>query len=149
MKKLKIKLTHPKAKMPTKAHPEDAGYDLTAVSKIYLATPELQVEYNLGFAMQLPPNHVGLIFPRSSIRKYDLSLRNCVGVIDESFSGTVTATFGYFNKKESIYNVKEYEVGDRVAQLVVLPLAQLEIEQVDELDETERGSGAYGSTDAK
>ena len=146
MKKLKIKLTHPNAKLPTKAHPDDAGYDLTAVSKTYLATPDVAVEYDLGFAMQLPPNHVGLIFPRSSIRKTDMMLRNCVGVIDENYTGNVTATFGYFNKKEHIYSQVEYKVGERVAQLVVVPLAQLEIEQVDELDETDRGSGGYGSS---
>lgn len=148
MKKLKVKLTHPNAKLPKKAHDTDAGYDLTAVSKIVRAFPHMQVEYNLGIAIQLPPNHVGLIFPRSSIRDKDLTLSNAVGVIDSGFSGTISATFSLVGEKNSIHSYREYEVGDRVAQLVVLKLPELEIEQVDELDETDRGTGGLGSTGA-
>lgn len=138
---LKVKLTHPEAVMPSKATEGSAGYDLTAISE----TINLQnryIEYSFGLSMAIPKGHVGLIFPRSSISKKDITLANAVGCIDEDYRGEITARF----KNLLLVGAKKYNVGDRIAQLVVLKLPEITLEQVDELDETNRGSGGYGST---
>lgn len=144
--KLKFKKLHKNAVTPAKAHPQDAGYDLVATSRILRTDPHIQYEYGTGLAIQLPPNHVGLLFPRSSVRNFDLSLSNAVGVLDENFLGEIKFNFREIGGYESVYTAKKYEVGDRVGQLVVIPLAQLELEEVDELEETDRGSNGFGST---
>ncbi len=139
--KLKVKLTHPEAKLPTKGTDGSAGYDLTAVTEKI----DLQyrfIEYSFGLAVAIPEGHVGLIFPRSSISKKDISLSNAVGVIDSDYRGEITARF----KNIIPVGAKKYGVGDRIAQLVVLKLPEVELEQVDTLDETTRGTGGYGST---
>ena len=81
MLEIKFKKLVETAKMPTKAHPTDAGADLTAVSRKWDEEHGNWI-YGTGIATEIPEGYVGLLFPRSSIRKYTLSQRNCVGVID-------------------------------------------------------------------
>jgi len=137
--KLKVKKVHPNAHIPIQANPNDAGLDLFAVSE------ELTVDgiiYHTGISIELPPGHAGLIFPRSSIYLKDLSLANSVGLIDESFRGEIKVIF----KPLGNFVKKRYKVGDRIAQLVVLPIPKIEIEETDELSYSIRGSSGFGSS---
>lgn len=139
--KLKIKKLDERAVMPRYAKPGDAGMDLTAIDCVW-DVGRMQMRYRFGLAFEIPEGYVGLIFPRSSICKKNLSLANCVGVIDSGYRGEVTAVFNLLRGERG----EIYDVGDRTAQLVVMPFAQCEIEETDELSETERGTGGYGST---
>lgn len=139
--KLLVKLEHPEAQLPKKATDGSAGFDLVAVSeKIDLV--DRYVEYSFGLSVAIPEGHVGLIFPRSSISKKDISLANAVGVIDEDFRGILTARF----KNLILAGARKYKVGERIAQLVILKLPEVIVEAADELPVTERGTGGWGST---
>jgi dUTP pyrophosphatase len=143
MKPLKFKKLHPDAVLPARARPGDAGLDLTAVSdpKIVNENDYQYVEYDLGVAVEIPENKVGLLFPRSSQSKIGLILANCVGVVDSGFRGNLTARFKPDQSKNSLY-----KKGDRIVQLVVVDCYMGEAEWADSLLETQRGSGAFGST---
>jgi len=140
---IKIKKLHPKAVIPNYSKPGDAGIDLVATS-IILET-STQITYGLGVALQIPEGFVGLIFPRSSIRNTDLTLSNSVGVVDSGYRGELQATFNKKGvaKKDGGY---VYMVGDRVAQIMIIPHPEIEFEEVEELSNTERGEGGFGST---
>jgi len=98
------------------------------------------IEYSFGLAFEIQEGYAGFIFPRSSISKTGLLLANAVGVIDSSYRGPVTARFKH------IPGTKRYEIGDRVAQLVILKLEDVEIEITDTLSDSDRGTGGYGSS---
>jgi dUTP pyrophosphatase len=100
------------------------------------------VSYGFGIAMEIPKNYVGLIFPRSSVRNKDLILSNCVGVIDSGYRGEIQSTF---KKTDGLDSIK-YNIGDRGAQIIILPYPQVNFKEVEELSDTERGSGGFGST---
>lgn len=138
--KVKIKKLHPNAVIPKYAKDGDAGMDLIAISKEDLNP--LQIKYGTGLAMQIPEGFVGLVFPRSSIMKAGLSLSNAVGVIDSGYRGELMAVF---NKKVAPH-AKNYEVGDRIAQIIILPYPHIAFEETNELSDTDRGSGGFGST---
>lgn len=143
MVRVNIKKMHQDAVTPSYAKDGDAGMDLVATSIISETTTD--VTYGLGIALEIPYGFVGLIFPRSSIRKYDLSLTNCVGVIDSGYRGELQATFKKNNWLKGNESEK-YQVGDRVAQIIILPYPQILFVESEELSETERGSGGFGST---
>ena len=135
--KVEIKKLHPNSVVPKYAKPGDAGLDLTAVA---IEQSSANLTYKTGLAVEIPEGHVGLLFPRSSVYKTGQSLTNCVGVIDSGYRGEVMLKFTL-----SPYG-KNYEVGDRVGQLLIMPYPQVEFEEVEELSSTDRGSGGYGST---
>lgn len=135
---LKFKKMHPDAKTPLKATDGSAGYDLYAVSCETLNAKT--IKYDTGIAFEIPKGYVGLLFPRSSVVKKGLSMGNSVGVIDCDFRNSVSAVF-YVGERAQLY-----KVGERVCQLVVVPVPELELVEVDELSETERGTGGFGST---
>lgn len=137
---INIKKTHPDAVIPKYAKSGDAGMDLVAVGKI---ETELYVEYDLGLAFEIPEGFAGLIFPRSSLSKYHLSLANHVGIVDSGFRGNVTARF---KKTLDRPHVNLYNVGDKVCQIMIIPHPKIEFTEVEELSDTERGSGGYGSS---
>ena len=137
-----IKKIHPEAVIPTYAKDGDAGMDLVATS-IISETPS-QITYGLGIALEIPEGFVGLVFPRSSIRKTRLQLSNSVGVIDSGYRGELQATFNKINNNSVSEN--DYKVGDRVAQIMIIPHPPIEFEEADELSDTERGEGGFGST---
>ena len=110
-----FKKLHPSAISPCYAKQGDAGMDLTATSLI--SEESFKIVYGTGIAVEIPEGYVGLVFPRSSIRKYDLSLTNSVGVIDSGYRGEIQVTF----RKERGVVSKKYDVGDRVCQLMILP----------------------------
>jgi dUTP pyrophosphatase len=134
---VKIKKLYDGAVVPSYAKDGDAGMDLF-ISEIK-AENRLDVTYGFGIAIEIPEGYVGLIFPRSSIRKTDLILSNSVGVIDSGYRGEIQATF----RKTG---VDCYSVGDRGAQIIILPYPQIEFKEVQELSNTERGKGGFGST---
>jgi dUTP pyrophosphatase len=151
--KVRIKKINPLAQIPTYAKDGDAGMDVIATS-IISDTPT-QITYGLGIALEIPNGFVGLVFPRSSIRKTGLQLSNSVGVIDSGYRGELQATFNKLFGGEAMYDemkVKEiqpndfYKVGDRVAQIMIIPHPPIEFDEVDELSDTERGEGGFGST---
>ena len=138
--KVGIKKLHPNAVVPKYAKSGDAGLDLTAVEIIN--DEGFQVTYKTGLAFEIPLGYVGLLFPRSSIRHYQLSLSNAVGMVDSGYRGEIQFTF---NKLAGIPS-KKYEVGDRIGQLIILPYPSIELVELDNLSETERGEGGFGSS---
>lgn len=137
---VKIKKLNPNAVIPTYAKDGDAGMDLVA-TKI-LSNTTFDVTYGTDIAMEIPKGYVGLVFPRSSIRKYELSLSNSVGVIDSGYRGEIQATFKKTNGLDSL----KYNVGDRIVQILIVPYPKIKFVEVDELTSTERGEGGFGST---
>ena len=137
---LKIKLLAENAVKPKYAKKGDAGMDLVATSIISNTT--FQITYGLGIALEIPEGFVGLVFPRSSIRNTELMLSNSVGVIDSGYRGELQATFNKLNGLDSI----SYKVGERVCQIVIVPTPVVQVKIVDELSETERGEGGFGSS---
>ena len=141
--KVKIKKVNSLAQIPSYAKDGDAGMDLVATSII--ADTPTQITYGLGVALEIPNGFVGLVFPRSSIRKTRLQLSNSVGVIDSGYRGELQATFNKIHT--TIENQKnDYKVGDRVAQIMIIPHPDIQFEEADELSDTERGEGGFGST---
>jgi len=138
--KVKIKKLHPNAVKPKYAKESDAGMDLVATTIISNTT--FQVTYGIGLAIEIPDGMVGLIFPRSSIRNTELMLSNSVGVIDAGYRGELQATFNKLSGFESV----AYKVGDRIAQIIIVPHPIIQIVEVDELSESSRGIGGFGST---
>lgn len=145
MLNVKIKKLHEKAVIPKYAKPGDAAVDLTAVS-YSINTFTGQVTYNLGIALEIPDNHVALLFPRSSICNKKLSLSNAVGVIDAKFRGELKAIFNVKGSYLPSSPEDIYIEGDRVCQMIIIPYPQIHFEEVEELSETERGTGGHGST---
>jgi dUTP pyrophosphatase len=125
------------AVIPTRANPGDAGLDLTATS---VSFDEGKYTYGTGLAVEIPEGYVGLLFPRSSINTTGLHLANSVGVIDSGYRGEIKAVF------YSHSSVESYQIGDRVAQLVILPCPQFEVEEVEELPDSVRGAQGFGSS---
>ena len=134
-KQLEFKRLDPKAVAPFKATEGAAGYDLTAIGK----QGNL---YSTGIAFSIPDDHVVLVFSRSSHGfKEDTRLSNCVGVIDSDYTGEVKVKL-----RRDDGNPLTVQVGDRVAQAVCIPLAKLDLVEVDELKQTKRGNKGFGST---
>jgi dUTP pyrophosphatase len=142
--KVKIKRLNENAVIPKYALEGDAGMDLVATTKRFDMELGVYV-YGTGLAFEIPKGYVGLVFPRSSLSNYDLMLTNHVGVIDSGYRGEVTAKF----RPTKPNGVVIYEVGDRIAQMIIIPYPQVEFEEVDELSDSKRGTGGYGSTGSK
>ena len=138
--KIRFKKLSPSAVVPTKAHASDAGFDLTCTR--YEVTNGELFTYHTDIAVEIPEGHAGLLFPRSSIYKQDLFLTNSVGVVDSGYRGEVMFKF-----KPICSDVKQhYQVGDRIGQLIIIPYPNVEFVEADELSDSERGAGGYGSS---
>jgi dUTP pyrophosphatase len=137
---VKIKKLHPNSVIPTYSKEGDAGMDLTITEVIKNTTED--VSYGFGIALEIPSGFVGLVFPRSSIRKTDLLLTNSVGVIDSGYRGEIQATFKKTLGDSSVI----YEVGERGAQIIILPYPRINFINSDNLSNSERGDGGFGST---
>jgi dUTP pyrophosphatase len=140
---VKIKKLHEKAVIPSYSKVGDAGMDLTITSIISETTTD--VTYGFGIALEIPRGYVGLVFPRSSVRKYDLSLTNSVGVIDSGYRGEIQATFKKTNWLKGDSSNK-YDVGDRGAQIIIIPHPNIELIEFKDLSSSDRGDGGFGST---
>ena len=157
--KVKIKKLNPNAVIPSYAHDGDAGMDLTAVSKT--EDEYGNIVYGTGLAFEIPKGCVGLLFPRSSNAKKDLTLSNAVGVLDSTYRGEVTFKFkrqlkiveknvskiAYSRNVEDDFDeYASYESGERIGQIIIFPYPTIEFEEVDELSDSDRGNGGWGST---
>ena len=145
--KVNVKKLDSNAVTPTYAKHGDAGMDLTAVSKEY--DEHGNVCYGTGLSFEIPNGFVGLLFPRSSNTKKDLILGNSVGVIDSGYRGEVVLKFRPVMplERDIEFGPREYEIGDRIGQIVIMPVPQIEFNVVDDLSTSDRGVGGFGSTD--
>lgn len=160
---LKFKKLHHQAITPFQSKPGDAGLDLTCVEepKFEIIGSDYCLVCKTGLAIEIPEGYVGLIFPRSSIRKTGLMLTNSVGVIDSGYRGEIIFSFKGLNEglgrslsqlnedleidlheDENIY----YHKGDRIGQLIVMPVPHVKLTETRDLTETERGNNGHGST---
>lgn len=144
---VKIKKLNKDAVIPAYAHDTDAGLDLVATNYEYKSDIDCHV-YGTGLAVEIPEGYVGLIYPRSSNRKTDSYMTNHVGVIDSGYRGEVMISFKLRDRyPESIRQLlKPYEVGHKIAQLIIVPYPKIEFKVVDELSSTERGERGHGSS---
>ena len=140
---VKIKKLHPEAVIPKYALDGDAGLDLTAVSMVY---ENNHYVYGIGLAIEIPKGYVGLIYPRSSISKKDLVLANHVPVIDSNFRGEIVLKFKPLVNPLLSSVGDTYNIGDRIAQLMIVPYPKIKFKEVEELSDSNRGTRSYGST---
>jgi dUTP pyrophosphatase len=135
--KVKIKKLSENAVIPTYSKEGDAAMDLTVTSMEIIDNEH--IKYGFGIAVEIPIGYVGFVFPRSSCYKQRQILSNAVGVIDSGYRGEISAVMIGTSSHS-------YKVGERAAQLIILPYPEIEFEEVSELSETERGKDGYGST---
>lgn len=142
--KLRVKkLPHCKS-LPSYATPGSAGLDLSAaISEPVVLKPGERMKMPTGIQVEIPVRHQGQVVPRSGLAaKAGISLTNCVGTIDSDYRGEVMVLL--INHSDESYT---FEPGERIAQLVVMPIPYVEVEEVDELAPSEiRGAGGFGST---
>ena len=130
----------------------DAGWDLVAASEPDFAFSDeggkkiLYIEYDTGVAIQPPDGFFTLLFPRSSLSKYELALCNSVGVIDNGYRASIKLRFRFLGKGKFTKNSLIYKKGDKIGQLIFMPIFNFVAHQTDSLDESERGLGGFGST---
>ena len=139
--KIKIKKLKENAKLPKSHHPGDVGMDLYSMEEYTVNPGEMHYFYH-GFALEFPEGYAGIIKDKSSISK--AGLHTMGGVFDAGFRGEYNTLL--VNHSNEPYTV---EVGDKVSQLVIFPVALAELEEVEELSESSRGMGGFGSTGRK
>ena len=139
---LRFRRLVPAATPPSRAHEGDAGYDLHAAEPVTLGPGERAV-VGTGIALAIPDGHAGLVLPRSGLAfKHGIALVNAPGLIDSGYRGELRVLL-LNTDGESPFDV---EPGDRIAQLVVVRVEALELEELEVLEETARGAGGFGST---
>lgn len=139
--KVKFKKLDQAAIIPSYAKEGDAGLDLVAINeKTVDGNGFGYIEYGTGIAVEIPPHHVGLLFPRSSISNTGLIMANSVGVIDSGYRGEIKLRFRW------VADSVKYKTGERVAQLVIVPCPEVELIQTEEFTNSERGEGGFGHT---
>lgn len=140
---MKWKRLHKEAQLPQRQTEGAAGYDLRAcVEAPVTLEPGEGYSFPTGLAGEIPQGLVGLIFCRSGLGvKHGVSLPNCVGVIDSDYRGELIVPLRNFGDKP--YTVQP---GERIAQLVIVPVALPRLEEARELSSTQRGTGGFGST---
>jgi len=142
--KIKIKKIHKNAVIPSYTKTGDAGLDLICISK---EIKSQYIEYDTGLSMEIPTGYVGLLFPRSSVSKTSHILANGVGVVDSGYRGSIKLRY----KKLSYYITmenEEYNIGDRVGQIVIMQVPNIEFKETNKLSDTLRGDNGFGSTGA-
>ncbi len=132
----------PEGRIPERAHPGDAGLDLVAAEARDLA-PGARVAVPTGIAIAVPPGHAGLVLPRSGLaRRHGVTLANSPGLIDAGYRGELLVVM--INLGAEAHRV---EAGDRIAQLVIAPIAMSRAVETSELPRSDgRGDGGFGST---
>lgn len=136
--KLKVKRIHPGAKLPSYAHPGDAGFDLFSSIDHDLAAGEVKA-IPTGIQMAIPKGFVGLVWDKSGISLR--SVHRLAGVVDAGYRGEVQVVLANLGRES--YAVKK---GMKIAQMLIQPVETVEIMEADELDDTSRGQGGFGST---
>ncbi len=144
MANIQYQRIHPLAKMPTRATQGSAGYDLYACLDVPLeVAPHERVKVPTGLKIAIPDASVGgFIFARSGLAtKFGMGLPNSVGVIDSDYRGEILVAM--VNNSDAPYTIQP---GDRIAQMVFLPVIAYDFLEAETLDETSRGEGGFGST---
>ena len=141
--RVRVKKLHPDATIPKYAKSGDAGMDMHTIAQGE-ADEYGNMVYKTGLAFEIPDGHVGLIYPRSSVSKTPHSLRNHVGVIDSGYRGEIIFKFGWV--ESSSIETQVYNKGDRIGQIMIIPYPKVEFVESEELSDTDRGSGGFGST---
>jgi dUTP pyrophosphatase len=139
---LNVRRLDPAARLPVRAHDDDAGYDLHALEPATLAPGE-RAMLRTGIAIELPAGHAGLVLPRSGLAaRHGISVVNAPGLIDAGYRGELKVLLLNTDRETAF----EVAPGDRIAQLVVVAVAAPEVVEVDALATTVRGEGGFGST---
>ena len=139
---LRFQLLSGTARPPARAHDDDAGLDLHAAEAALLGPGE-RASVGTGLAVAIPPAHGGLVLPRSGLAaKHGIALVNAPGLVDPGYRGELRVLLLNTDREATF----EVAPGDRIAQLVLVPLAIPALAEVDTLDETVRGAGGFGST---
>lgn len=139
---LRVRRLHPDAQLPTRAHPGDAGLDLRALDAVTLA-PGARSLVATGIAVELPPGHAGWVVPRSGLaHRHGLALVNAPGLIDPGYRGELKVLLLNTDRRTPV----ELEAGDRIAQLVVAPVALPAVVEADRLTDSARAAGGFGSS---
>lgn len=137
---VKIRKLNDKAVIPSYAKQGDAGMDLTCTEIVEVNEKGYgYVEYKTGLAFEIPEGHVAILLPRSSVSKTGL-IQATSGVIDSGYRGEVTFRF------KQVPGTIRHNVGDRVCQMIIIPIPTIEFVESDELSTTARGEGGHGST---
>jgi dUTP pyrophosphatase len=147
---IRFKRVNESAQQPVRAHSTDSGYDIFAATGPSVVLDKNQnisyIKYDTGISIEPPDNVYFLLYPRSSIRKYSLSLSNSVGVIDTSYRGNIIVCFTPTIHTKEIEDLAVYEQGDRIAQLIPQIRLDVNFQESSYVNETERGSGGFGSS---
>ena len=142
---VKVKKLNERARIPTRGSDGAAGYDLYALCEhrgIEFVQPYKKETIHTGISMSIPKGYFGAVFARSGLAlKEGLRPANCVGVIDSDYRGEIMIAM--YNDSDQRRIIED---GERVAQIVILPCSEVEFEEADHLDETDRGGGGFGST---
>ena len=138
---LRFKRIHPEAVLPAYAHPSDAGMDVRSVADIVIPAGGRAL-VPTGLVAIIPPMYEIQVRPRSGLAlKHGVTVLNTPGTIDSGYRGEIGVILANFGDKD--FSVAK---GDKIAQLVLAPVVQPEIEETDTIDETDRGAGGFGST---
>lgn len=130
------------ATLPTRAHEGDAGLDLYACEAAHIGPGE-RWSVGTGVAVEVPEGHAGLVLPRSGLAKrHGIALVNAPGLIDAGYRGEVRVLLLNTDPAETF----RVEAGDRIAQLVIAPIALAEPVEIEALSDTTRGDGGFGSS---
>jgi dUTP pyrophosphatase len=139
---LRVKRLDPRAVLPRRAHDGDAGLDLHALDGFELAPGE-RAQVRTGIAIALPPGTAGLVLPRSGLAaRHGISVVNAPGLIDEGYRGEIQVLLLNTDRQETF----RADAGDRIAQLVVVDVEAPEIVETDDLGDSSRGTGGFGSS---
>jgi dUTP pyrophosphatase len=142
---VRFKRLHPEAQLPAAQHPGDAGLDLRSVVDVEIGPGERAL-VPTGVAVAIPERHAGLVLPRSGLAsKHGLTLANAPGLIDAGYRGEVICSMVNLDPRSPVRIAR----GDRVAQLVIVAIPEVEASWADQLEGTSRGDGGFGSTGAQ
>lgn len=148
MTKIFVKKLHEDAVMPIRANDTDAGYDLVAIDDGTTKRDEfgnvLYIQYRTGISIQTEEGYHTELFPRSSVTKTNVFLANSIGLIDEGYRGEIMVRFKSAAPDTAL--LERYSKGDKIAQLVVRKTIEAEFIETDELRDSDRGKGGFGST---
>ena len=140
--RLAIRRLTPDAKLPTRSHGDDAGFDLYAAEAVTVWAGQ-RASVRTGIAVEIPQRHAGLVLPRSGLAaEHGIALVNAPGLIDAGYRGEIRVLLLNTDADEHF----EVAAGDRVAQLLVVRIEAPDVVEVEELAESDRGQSGFGST---